>query len=1613
MFSAKANFDELEKLKQKIIEIKNELSGMQSGGKTSGSSALAKELRTLQAEYMKQSEAAQIAVKQLEQLKQKYDAQGATIAGLEKHLQSLNERLRSGGNGIVSPEYKAMETRLRELEAAYDAVINKQRQTVSSIQSGAQQVAGSAGLLGKLPQQLREMFSGNAVDSSTFVAKINEQKAVLRSLEVQLIGVKEKMQDVNKISPVNAAAAQKIEQARKAYVDIRNEVAEQKRVIRELDALYNKLFGDATQKTESFLTVQRKLREEMMSLRNADGTISPENIARYDELRKKLQEVGTAYRMVRNEQRALTTGGTQIAGIVSGMSGLAGAFTAAQGAMTLFAEKNEDLIRIQTKMQAAMSITMGLQAIANTMHQTSAFRITTVATMQQWWTGVIAKANAALLASTAVGKAAAAAEDKLTAAHARVAAATAIVEKQEIRRGIASVAAYTRMDNAQKSLIKAQAAHAAATSAQAAAARTATVANTGLAGSLMLVWTTIKSIPGWGWMIAGVSAIAGLVVAYRNLTKTQREFNQVKAKADKDTISEITRLNTLESILKNTNNSYQMRNEALLKLKEIMPSYNAELRKEGELINDNTGSLKKYIEQLGNTSMAKIYSEKFAEAKLKYEEYMRSLGKADREIVAARISGDFSDNLGGSESMRLRYEKALKYYEEFNRLQKKVEEYTEKSLVTNIPEYGTKGYWEKQQADALALLNTMKDVEKGSEKWLEAQRKYKEATEKLKAWDLSGKAESTAENEAQKRINAALKLAEQERRIENERLRFKNEMSQKELDMEDDSFRKRMKQNDLDYEKEKQAIKERGEAMLKELQQAERTSWEANGKKGVFTPSVTELPADMADQIAQEYAAAANAHAAGEAKIREEIVKMREEERLRFASELDIQLSEIEEYYKKRIALAAGNEKLIAELEANREREAANARSENHLQQAIRSIDYGEALGIKTVTTKELKVIKKFFGDVEKIGLSSIKKTKDQLQTVLGYARGEITVLPEELQSLFGSINDGSEASEKRVEDLVKRFKELDEQEKRIAKDNPFKAIIKGFNEFKEAEKGSEEQVSALSDVLAGFDAVGSAFTKVGEAMKAMGITAGEVVVDIGNVISSTASMAAAGGQVGGGWGAVVGAVLGLASSLIPALAQTEKMSEEATHYYDSMVEVIDVLIDREMELLRAATGATAELAKQNALLYKEDELEKERERWAANFLASSGSKHSDRYKTTARFRDNFMYAVGDSLDEKGVTSGSKYMEALRKYKKYADARFATEMQYINPDLVAAAFGISREQLDYLKERGIDLADFIDKTEKTLREITPDHALALMETPEIWGLFDEETQNYLRAVIEHAEEVKQLALEAREAITGLTFDELSGSLDSLVTDSELSFEKIGKSFNDIMSKSILSFIKKKYIIAALEEWHKSLEDAWSDGDITEEEAEALRKKYEDIVTEGNRKYLAAKDITRITDDSDDSDDSENTLKGAYAKASQESIDLLAGQTGALRRVVEQIYAILHERYALPAGFIESVMGGMSAIPELIASGLHELVAIKELNARIAESNDLTVANTQRIGEITQRIEGCVEIVSGKLDVLESIADNTGGVLKIGDETKAAADSLRNIERGVNVNMKGL
>ena len=106
---------------------------------------------------------------------------------------------------------------------------------------------------------------------------------------------------------------------------------------------------------------------------------------------------------LRTQTNILANDDAALQGVMSGVNGLSGLFTTATGVMGIFASENEDLIKIQTRVQSVMAVTMGLQQVMNTLNKDSAFRLVTVVKMKK----LLTAANTKLAVSLGISNAAA------------------------------------------------------------------------------------------------------------------------------------------------------------------------------------------------------------------------------------------------------------------------------------------------------------------------------------------------------------------------------------------------------------------------------------------------------------------------------------------------------------------------------------------------------------------------------------------------------------------------------------------------------------------------------------------------------------------------------------------------------------------------------------------------------------------------------------------------------------------------------------------------------------------------------------------------------------------------------------------------------------------------------------------------------------------------------------------------------------------------------------------------------------------------------------------------------------------------------------------------------
>lgn len=195
-------------------------------------------------------------------------------------------------------------------------------------------------------------------------------------------------------------ALQEQQKAVKSEITLRqqviNEATKQADALLQGEQALNKQREAAEKNAQAHNSLRSQLREvrEQLALMEANGQRGTEAFKKLQQeagrLTDAIGDATTQARIFSHDNRGLQ-------GMISGLSGVVGAFSAAQGAVALFAGENENLQKIMLKVQSLMSITMGLQQVANTLNKDSAFMLTTVARAKE----LLAAANIKL--ATALG----------------------------------------------------------------------------------------------------------------------------------------------------------------------------------------------------------------------------------------------------------------------------------------------------------------------------------------------------------------------------------------------------------------------------------------------------------------------------------------------------------------------------------------------------------------------------------------------------------------------------------------------------------------------------------------------------------------------------------------------------------------------------------------------------------------------------------------------------------------------------------------------------------------------------------------------------------------------------------------------------------------------------------------------------------------------------------------------------------------------------------------------------------------------------------------------------------------------------------------------------------
>lgn len=310
----------------------------------------------------------------------KINDQRKVIDGVNTDLDRMQRKLQTMKPGAGQQEL------LTEISAC-KKVLAEEMGVLEGLEKEYQQARQGVSQLEQEYKKISVSEEQAAAASKSLTEKIAEQKSVIKQVEA----------DVKALQKAYESAA-----PGKAQNEVAADLNAAKQALEEEKGILNSLTEAQERNKESNQRLSRQLRELQndMARMRLNGE---QNTEEYQKMAQKAAELSDTLGDLRAQTSILANDDANLQGFISGVNGLSGAFTTATGVMSLFASENENLAKIQARVQSVMAITMGLQQVFNALNKDSAFRLVTLTKAKEFLTA----ANYRLATSLGISNAAA------------------------------------------------------------------------------------------------------------------------------------------------------------------------------------------------------------------------------------------------------------------------------------------------------------------------------------------------------------------------------------------------------------------------------------------------------------------------------------------------------------------------------------------------------------------------------------------------------------------------------------------------------------------------------------------------------------------------------------------------------------------------------------------------------------------------------------------------------------------------------------------------------------------------------------------------------------------------------------------------------------------------------------------------------------------------------------------------------------------------------------------------------------------------------------------------------------------------------------------------------
>lgn len=167
---------------------------------------------------------------------------------------------------------------------------------------------------------------------------------------------------------------------------------------------------------------------------------------------------------------------------------------------------------------------------------------------------------------------------------------------------------------------------------------------------------------------------------------------------------------------------------------------------------------------------------------------------------------------------------------------------------------------------------------------------------------------------------------------------------------------------------------------------------------------------------------------------------------------------------------------------------------------------------------------------------------------------------------------------------------------------------------------------------------------------------------------------------------------------------------------------------------------------------------------------------------------------------------------------------------------------------------------------------------------------------YLNTIKDSQKQIQSMQTEYQEFLTGTTATSVIDGVLSAFEQGLTGAEDFANNFENLMRKAMLQALSINALQAPLQGWYEMFaEMAQSENELTAEEIELLRKKYDMIISNAEEYANHLEEVTGI---SLEDDETAKALSGAVKGVTEETASVIAGQMNAIRIAQSQTISIL-------------------------------------------------------------------------------------------------------------------